>query len=221
MNKIKHIIWDWNGTLVDDGWLFTELINRVLKKRGLKEISLEGYRQAFCFPLEKYYERLGFNFNVERYDVPSMEFVHLYNKNKYRPYLYKKAISLLKKMKERGIKNHLLSAQNHSSLLELANFYTVSDLFETISGTDNLHARGKSALANKLITNLGVRAHEVLFIGDTNLDIKIATAKQSFVVAAAYGHQSKNRFPNQKNILIVNSFNELFDLLNLKFRDYQ
>ena len=221
MNKVKHIIWDWNGTLVDDGWLFTELINQVLKKRDLKEISLEDYRQTFCFPLEKYYERLGFNFNVEPYDIPSMEFVHLYNKNKYRPYLYKKAASLLEKMKERSIKNYLLSAQNHSSLLDLTDFYNVSGLFEIISGTDNLHARGKSSLANKLITNLGVRAHEVLFVGDTNLDIKIATATQSFVVAAAYGHQSKNRFPNQKNILIVNSFNELFDLLNLKFRDYR
>jgi len=150
-----------------------------------------------------------------------MEFVHLYNKNKYRPYLYKKAASLLEKMKERGIKNYLLSAQNHSSLLDLTDFYNVSGLFEIISGTDNLHARGKSSLANKLITSLGGRAHEVLFIGDTNLDIEIATATQSFVVAAAYGHQSKNRFPNQKNILIVNSFNELFDLLNLKFRDYR
>ena len=154
MNKIKHIIWDWNGTLVDDGWLFTELINQVLKKRDLKEISLEDYRQTFCFPLEKYYKRLGFNFNVEPYDVPSMEFVHLYNKNKYRPHLYKKAMLLLEKMKERGIKNYLLSAQNHSSLLELANFYNVSGLFETISGTDNLHARGKSSLANKLTNNM-------------------------------------------------------------------
>ena len=45
--KINHIIWDWNGTLVDDGWLFVELINSVLKKRGLKEISLSDYQKKF------------------------------------------------------------------------------------------------------------------------------------------------------------------------------
>ena len=24
MNQIKHIIWDWNGTLIDDAWLYTK-----------------------------------------------------------------------------------------------------------------------------------------------------------------------------------------------------
>ena len=85
MTNINHIIWDWNGTLVDDGWLFVELINKVLKKRGLKEITIDIYRKEFCFPLEKYYQRLGFRLAVEPFDVPSMEFVALYNKNKYRP----------------------------------------------------------------------------------------------------------------------------------------
>ena len=58
MNKIKHIIWDWNGTLVNDGWLFAELINVVLKKRSLNQISLDDYREKFCFPLENIIKNL-------------------------------------------------------------------------------------------------------------------------------------------------------------------
>ena len=216
MINIKHIIWDWNGTLLNDGWLFTDLINIVLKKRGLKEISLEDYRQKFCFPLEKYYKRLGFNFDIEPYDVPSLEFVSLYDKHKFRASLHTNAISLLTSLNNRGIKNYLLSAQNESSLLEMVNFYKISDVFEKVIGTDNVHARGKKRLGKSLINSIGANNDEVLFVGDTNLDIKMATDVHALIVAATYGHQSKNRFPNQKNILFIKYFDELFDLLVLK-----
>ena len=216
MINIKHIIWDWNGTLLNDGWLFTDLINIVLKKRGLKEISLEDYRQKFCFPLEKYYKRLGFNFDIEPYDVPSLEFVRLYDKHKFRASLHTNAIGLLRSLNNRGIKNYLLSAQNESSLLEMVNFYKISDVFERVIGTDNVHARGKKRLGKSLINSIGANNDEVLFVGDTNLDIKMATDVHALIVAATYGHQSKNRFPNQKNIIFIKYFDELFDLLVLK-----
>ena len=213
MNKIKHIIWDWNGTLVNDGWLFAELINVVLKKRSLNQISLDDYREKFCFPLEKYYQKLGFDFNTEPYEVPSLEFVKLYDKNKFRASLHPNAKTLLKALNSSGIKNYLLSAQNESSLIEMVNFYEVSNMFEHIVGTDNVHARGKKILGKKLIKSIGSANNEVLFIGDTNLDIEIATDVNALVAAAMYGHQAENRFPNQKNIIFIKSFDEFFDLL--------
>ena len=33
MKNAKHIIWDWNGTLLDDRWLCVESINQALKKK--------------------------------------------------------------------------------------------------------------------------------------------------------------------------------------------
>ena len=216
MNKIKHIIWDWNGTLIDDGWLFVELINCVLKKRGMKELSILDYKKTFCFPLEKYYQKLGFNFNVEPYEVPSMEFVGLYNKNKYRPNLYRGAKNLLGLIKNKGIKNYLLSAQNNDSLIDLIDFYNISHFFEKISGTNNFHARGKALLASNLLKSIGGKNSEILFIGDTNLDVEIASLNKNLVFAVTYGHQSKERFPSQDNIRLVDNFKDLFSLLDLK-----
>ena len=59
--KYKHIIWDWNGTLLDDTWLCVEGINNSLKKRSLQTITKEIYRKVFSFPVEDYYKRLGFD----------------------------------------------------------------------------------------------------------------------------------------------------------------
>ena len=43
---LKHIIWDWNGTLLDDSWLCVESINKSLKKRNLPQIDKEKYFQV-------------------------------------------------------------------------------------------------------------------------------------------------------------------------------
>ena len=45
----KVVIWDWNGTIVDDAFLFVEIMNNFLEDFGLKKITLEDYRNHFCF----------------------------------------------------------------------------------------------------------------------------------------------------------------------------
>jgi len=216
--KIKHIIWDWNGTLVDDGWLFVELINKVLKKRSLKEITLEDYRKKFCFPLEKYYQRLGFDFSVEPYDIPSMEFINLYDKNKYRPHLYKGAKKLLNNLCDSGVKNYLLSAQNEDSLIELISFYKIGHYFEQVRGTDNFHARGKDLVAKEILKNID-SSNCVLFIGDTNMDIEISQKYNANSIGITFGHQSGRQFNKAKSLKLINSFESLDSWLILKLME--
>ena len=213
MNQIKHIIWDWNGTLVDDAWLFVDLMNLVLKKRNLATINVKKYQKTFCFPLEKYYKRLGFNFNDEPYSVPATEFIALYNKEKYRPKLYPGARNILTKLCNQKIKNYLLSAQNHDSLLELVRFYKIGHFFELIQGTDNIHARGKELLAQNIMTSQKIKSNEVLFIGDTNMDVEIAQTNKAKMFALTFGHQNKDRFPQHERITLVHTLTQLYSCL--------
>ena len=67
--KYKHIIWDWNGTLIDDAWLCVEILNNILEKRGLNAITIDDYREHFTFPVRDYYVKLGFDFSVEPFEV--------------------------------------------------------------------------------------------------------------------------------------------------------
>jgi len=50
--KYKHIIWDWNGTLLNDLTLCVELLNVSLEKRKLPEMTEEKYRKKFLFPIK-------------------------------------------------------------------------------------------------------------------------------------------------------------------------
>ena len=63
--KYKHIIWDWNGTLIDDRRFCIDIMNEVLKKRQMETMTEEWFLDNFCFPVKDYYLKLGFNFEKE------------------------------------------------------------------------------------------------------------------------------------------------------------
>ncbi|GAI63219.1 unnamed protein product [marine sediment metagenome] len=76
--KHKHIIWDWNGTLINDVWLVVEIMNKMLKKRNLSKIDSKKYREIFDFPVTKYYSKLGFDFSNESFEKLTVEFISEY-----------------------------------------------------------------------------------------------------------------------------------------------
>ena len=63
MNDIKHVVWDWNGTLLDDIDVSMEALNTILKKAQLPLVLDKGeYRKYFQFPVIEYYKKVGFDF---------------------------------------------------------------------------------------------------------------------------------------------------------------
>ena len=54
LTSYKYIIWDWNGTLLDDCKLSQKIVNKQLKDHGLSEISYEELRQKFSFPIKDF-----------------------------------------------------------------------------------------------------------------------------------------------------------------------
>ena len=65
---IKNIIFDWNGTLIDDTQLSLEIENDLFLERGLRQIDLREYRDCFCFPVIHYYEKIGFDFKNNSFE---------------------------------------------------------------------------------------------------------------------------------------------------------
>ena len=72
--KYKHIIWDWNGTLLNDLTLCVDLLNVSLEKRKLPEMTEEKYKKKFLFPIKTFYESIGFDFSKEDFTIANDEF---------------------------------------------------------------------------------------------------------------------------------------------------
>jgi len=70
---VETIIWDWNGTLLNDVDICVESINILLSERGHKPLSKSLYREIFTFPVKAYYELAGFDFTNESFDFEVAE----------------------------------------------------------------------------------------------------------------------------------------------------
>ena len=115
-SKYKHIIWDWNGTLLDDAWLFVEVMNVVLTRYNLATINIKKYRELFGFPVRDYYIKLGFDFQKIPFEISGTEFIKGYENRRYDAELYPQVIPLLTEFQKRGISHSILSAQHQNFL---------------------------------------------------------------------------------------------------------
>jgi len=80
-NHVELILWDWNGTLLNDQTICIDAMNRLLVKRGLPLLTEEKYRRVFTFPVKTYYAQLGFDFAKEPFEIPALEFMEQYHVN--------------------------------------------------------------------------------------------------------------------------------------------
>tara|TARA_Y100001970_G_scaffold97144_1_gene122293 strand:+ start:9397 stop:10044 length:648 start_codon:yes stop_codon:yes gene_type:complete len=206
-NKIKNIVWDWNGTIVNDAGLFVDVMNGLLKEKNLPCTTLNFYKKNFCFPIEKYWKSLGFSFTKQEFDFLNNFFISEYKKRMFEPPLHKGITDLFLLMGKKN-KQFVLSASEQGLLNSSINFYKLKSFFSDCLGVNNLNARGKIDLGKKLFQKHNLKNKETLFVGDTEHDKEVADSLGSKIVLIAHGHVSFQRLKETK-ASVVRSVSEL------------
>jgi phosphoglycolate phosphatase len=209
IQNYQHIIWDWNGTLLDDLSLSIDIVNSMLTQRGLSALTHPRYREVFTFPVRDYYQSIGFDLVRESFDELSLEFVTKYKSRWHESSLYPQARVILEQIRDSGRSQSVLSAHHQETLVELVETFEVAHLFQHLVGLDNSHATSKIHRGERLLTILPHQASEVLLIGDTLHDAEVAEAIDVDCVLVAHGHQSKQRL-KQSGAPVVDSLSGLF-----------
>jgi len=156
LSKYSHIIWDWNGTLLNDAWLCVDVMNKMLSQRGLRTITLEIYRNIFDFPVRDYYLKLGYDFNDEPFEKVGMEFMILYNKRQKECSLQPGAVFILDEISKLGLSQSIMSAREQSELRQETVELNVSRFFTRVYGLDDHYAHGKTGVGIKLLEDLKI-----------------------------------------------------------------
>ena len=211
--KYKHLIWDWNGTLVDDTWLFVDIMNGVLKDRKLNKITIDDYRDVFDFPVQNYYRKLGFDFGKEAFKSSGLDFIKIYENRKFEPQLFNDTLTTLNTLKQSGCTHSVLSAQNIVTLKKSVSYYQLDEMFDYISGLEDHYAIGKIDQGKKLIKNLNFKLDEVAMVGDTEHDHEVAEAMGIKCFLMDRGHNSTQRLQS-KNTDVFSSFSTLLESLH-------
>ena len=193
ISQIRGIIWDWNGTLLNDTILAVESMNSMLCKRGLPGLSVGQYKNVFTFPVKDYYQVIGFDFDQEPFEIPALEFIDRYNQLVWDCSLHENTREVLTHFKNRGMDQYILSAMKQEMLDKCLEYYSISHFFEQVSGLDDHYANSKLDAGRVMLKSLDVEPGELLLIGDTIHDFEVASKLGCSCILVSNGHQSYER----------------------------
>ena len=189
----KHIIWDWNGTLLDDVQPCVDSVNQMLAARQLPALSLDRYLDIFDFPVISYYERLGFDLKTEDWDAIANEFHRYYEEFSANSVLREGVEETLNTISEQGLQMSILSASEITVLERMLKQRKIQNFFQHVVGLDNRHASSKLEQGKQLLKAIGTAPDEIILIGDTNHDHDVSKELGIQCILLTGGHQSARR----------------------------
>ena len=210
--KISHVIWDWNGTLVNDADLCVEIVNELLVEFDQKPINIKFYLENFELPVKKFYRKIGLPTTLDLYDYLSNNFIQSYREKYVRCQLQIGALKCIYKLCSFNITQSVLSAGMQSDLDIFIKHFQLTKYFKTINGVNDIHANGKLDLGIRHVNQISCHKSKILLIGDTLHDAEIAQDIGVKCLLYSGGHNSKlllreSRFP------IINTLSEVLPFL--------
>lgn len=193
MNQLKSIIWDWNGTLLNDLDFCISTINILLEKRNLPLLNRNSYKEVFSFPVKDYYQAIGFDFTKEDFAIPAKEFIDLYDSRVKSCSLHDSAIEILTFFKAKGIRQFVLSAMKQTMLEKTLKHNGIFNFFEGVAGLNDHYAVSKIERGEQLISEFNIAKTTTFIIGDTIHDYEVSEQLGIKCLLIADGHQSEER----------------------------
>jgi phosphoglycolate phosphatase-like HAD superfamily hydrolase len=192
--RTTHIVWDWNGTLLHDIDTVIEATNAAFGEMGLPQITLERYRELYCVPVPRFYERL-----LGR--LPTEDEWFLMDKVFHRHYfarvdtvgLTDGAAELLAARQAAGLTQSLCSLAPHEHLLPLVQRHGIERHFVRVDGSvGRVNGSGKAEqMARHLALLGGVAADRTVVIGDAVDDARAAAHVGARAVLYTGGSHSR------------------------------
>jgi len=189
----RHILWDWNGTLLDDRDLALSIVNGMLRKRDLAQISMATYLTLFDHPVMEFYRAIGLGPETMPVAEVAAEFQSGYAAGYQDCQLQPGAEQTLQGLSKLGVKQSVLSASQRHSLRQLVNHFGADAYFQSLLGLDDHLANSKIRLAATWLAEQPFPPERVLLIGDTTHDFDTARAIGCDCLLVAKGHQSRGK----------------------------
>lgn len=186
----RLVLWDWNGTLLDDAAYAMGVRNRVFPRFGLPALgSLAEYHAQFTFPVKDYYTRAG---------VTEQDFVQVahawmaeYLRGCADVPLFPDAVAALDAFAAAGALQAVLSASKTDTLRDQLGQAGILSRFDAVLGLSHIYATSKEAVGREYLAQSGVPPQACVMLGDTLHDAEVALALGIPCVLVARGHQSR------------------------------
>lgn len=187
------VLWDWNGTLLDDTAACLAALNAMLTRRGRPPITRDFYRETFSFPVRPFYEKIGVRLADEDWNALAREYHDAYRAEPCA--LNVETVAALEAVRAAGARQAIISALRQDLLDQATARFGVDGYMTHIYGVDNLDGGSKLARARELAARIRADdpAADLVLIGDALHDGEVAAALGARAVLFSGGGHAAHR----------------------------
>lgn len=215
--SIKGVIFDLDGTLVDSLQDIANAININLAKRGHPEVSVNSVRTYLGHGLTDLLKDLlpQGEYTPGYLDELVKEIRAYYLKNfDNHTILYPGISKMLDQLSSLGIKMALLSNKHESGVKSIASKLLTKWSFQYVAGAnDTFPLKPDPAIVIDICKNLKLSPNEILFIGDSETDIRTARNAGTFSVAVAWGYRNELQLQSENPDFIIKKPEEIIRII--------
>ena len=166
MMKIQQVLWDWNGTLLDDLEYSIQVRNNIFPAFHLPTLSgVEEYHRQFTFPVRLYYQRAGVTDEI--FDDVAHAWMAEYERRMDTIPLHEDASETVERFHQAGLRQTVLSASEQTMLRRQLALYGLNSRFDAVLGRGDIYAGSKEAIGREYLQGSGVPAEAAVMIGDS------------------------------------------------------
>lgn len=189
-HAVRHVVFDWNGTLIDDCALAVATVNSLRAERAMIHITQEQYRNAFRFPISEFYRSIGFDLDEKTFSALMVRYLALFNANVDDCPLHVGARETVARLRAAGVGAHILSASHQDTLSRSLRAKGLTDAFGEVAGLSHQLASDKRKIGLELASKLRADPSSILYVGDTDHDYEVARALGWKFLFVDHGHQA-------------------------------
>jgi len=195
---VRHIIWDWNGTLLDDTWLTVHAASAVLKAYGRpRTLTVDMWREIATRPLiDTYVRLLGMEIDTEQWASLAGIWLDAYQSRFPEVGLNPTAQLALDEAGAAGMTQSIVSLNTQAELSREVAALGIAGLFTHVSGSRQSHGPDRSPKSAEILSqleDLRVDPHQALMIGDMVDDAREAVEAGVRVLLVPTGDTSRER----------------------------
>lgn len=206
--KYTHIIWDWNGTLLNDIGASLASVNDMLAMRGREPIGIDYYRECIGVPIIRFYEKV-FDLPNEDYSIIIKQYNNGYLYHLKDCGLTENAVEVLDYFARKGVKQAIVSSSNNEQLYANVRKYGIFDRFEAVLGAADYFAGSKIERAVEYLSKS--EGYRALVIGDLEHDAEMAAELGADCVLITSGHENRQRLYSA-NARVISDLRELISI---------
>lgn len=188
---MKYIIYDFNGTILDDVDVGLKAENKCIEhfKLDRPPLTRQEYLDIFKMPVQDYYELVGFTWDKYSFNEVGAYWFKWYCELKDEYKVFDGVVDFLKDARNKGYRNILLSASQIEALRKQLKELEIEDYFDEVLGMDTIYGLSKIEVGLKWIKDKDPK--NCLMLGDTDHDYEVAKKMGVDCILIAKGHQSR------------------------------